>query len=1036
MEDVTYLPRLCPRCGKALADDAPEGLCAACLLAAATETLTQATLDDALTVTSRGGPGVFRAEVPQLAEGQSWGPYRIGRLLGRGGMGEVHEAEHVESGRRIALKVLRGRLLDGDERARFLREGQLAASISHPHTVYIFGSEEIAGVPVISMELLPGGTLKDRIAAEGPLPPAVAVSAVLDIIGGLDAAQAAGILHRDIKPSNCFVDSDGSVKVGDFGLSISTLARDVHEQLATGFEGTPQFAAPEQLRGEPLDVRADIYAVGATLYYLLTGRPPFDARDLRELVDRVNRDPPQSPRSIRRDIPSGLATVILRCLAKSPEERPASYPALAELLRPFAPLGETPAPPRLRILAMAVDLFILSVPFSIWNAATADLTVTGQATPVATSPWTWLLNVVYFFLLEAQWGTSLGKRLFGLYLSSPGGAGWGTRVARRTVVFHIPWLVFALLLVAFGPIGPTRDIPLGTNSRLNADQTRDLIQGIVTLTMIVALFLTARRHNGWAGLHELASATRVVSRSTTRLRTRTAASPTAAIDAATLPSGARVGPFIALTAVPPSPRPQRTAVARERAEADRERTTDLVVGFDPVLRRQVWIHVVSPGAHPISPVRRDVSRTGRLHWLTGRRNGFDNWDAFEAPDGQPLLQALRGPAPQWSTLKSWLLDLAAELVASAGDGSTPSLHLDRLWIRDDGRLVLLDFPAPGLETGDTDPTTTDLSPVQLLSVVAERIAPAHASRMLMPLSARTLLSSWSRQSPPSLAEAHSGLVRVAATADHLRRARRALPMVLASVPLLGMIAFTTLVMVPMMNRFFGPETREMLSLLEMLYPPTPPAGSRLVDPGVRQAMETYVAGQHRARLTDNGFWNSPVMQDVSARLRKTAEGVAARYPSVSREDVARATTTIAPELERLRGRQRQESFFDLSGIIVMVATAAFLLLILLLSIVSSLIVPGGVFTRMLGHAVVRRGGTEIGRTMSLTRVLVAWAPAIAWLLYLASSPKVQGFVPMPPSPLLGTFVTLAALGIGAALTSARPERGPHDWLLGTRVVPR
>jgi serine/threonine protein kinase len=91
------------------------------------------------------------------------------------------------------------------------------------------------------------------------------VSAVLDIIGGLDAAQAAGILHRDIKPSNCFIDSDGSVKVGDFGLSISTLGRDVHEQLATGFEGTPQFAAPEQLRGEPLDVRADIYAVGHAL---------------------------------------------------------------------------------------------------------------------------------------------------------------------------------------------------------------------------------------------------------------------------------------------------------------------------------------------------------------------------------------------------------------------------------------------------------------------------------------------------------------------------------------------------------------------------------------------------------------------------------------------------------------------------------------------------------------------------------------------------------------------------------------------------
>src|SRR4030095_2162951 len=124
MEDVTYLPRLCPRCGKALGDEAPEGLCAACLLAAGTETLTHATLDDALTVISRGDAAVSHAAVPQLADGQSWGPYRIGRLVGPGGMGEVHEAEHVDSGRRIALKVLRSRLQDADDRARFLREGQ------------------------------------------------------------------------------------------------------------------------------------------------------------------------------------------------------------------------------------------------------------------------------------------------------------------------------------------------------------------------------------------------------------------------------------------------------------------------------------------------------------------------------------------------------------------------------------------------------------------------------------------------------------------------------------------------------------------------------------------------------------------------------------------------------------------------------------------------------------------------------------------------------------------------------------------------
>ena len=969
------------------------------------------------------------ADVAHLADGQSWGPYRIGRLLGRGGMGEVHEAEHVDSGRRIALKVLRSRLQDADERARFLREGQLAASISHPHTVYIFGSEEIAGVPVISMELLPGGTLKDRVAAEGPLPAAIAVSAVLDIIGGLDAAQAAGILHRDIKPSNCFVDSDGSVKVGDFGLSISTLARDVREQLATGFEGTPQFAAPEQLRGEPLDVRADIYAVGATLYYLLTGQPPFEARDLRELVERVISEPPKSPRALRPDISSGLAAVVLRCLAKSPAQRPASYPELAELLRPFSAIGESPASLRLRVLAAVVDLIIVSLPFSIWDAASGDVVIDGQTISSPTSPWRWLLYAVYFFVLEARWGASLGKRLFGLQLSSPGGTGWVTRVARRTIVFHLPWLVFTLLLVSFGPFGPMSDRRMGPNSNwtLKAKETRDLIEGLTTLTLIAGLFLTARRHNGWTGLHDLASGTRVVSRSAARLRTRIAPAAAPAIDAATLALGKRYGPFRALGDI-------------------REGDAHRVVGFDPVLRRQVWIQVVPPHTQPISAVRRDLSRPGRLHWLTGRRNGTDNWDAFEAPDGQPLSAALHAAATPWSTRKSWLLDLSGELVAAARDGSMPVLRRDRLWIRDDGRLVLLEFPAPRRGSGQAPDigrdevarASTDLSPVQLLSAVAEGSTPSSSgSSELMPLSARTLLRSWSRQSPPSLSDAHAELVRVAAGLDRVKRARRALPIALASMPPVFIVTFTVLLMMPTMNRFYGPEATEMLALLEMLYQTSPPPGSRLVDPSVRQAVETYVAGKHSARLSDRRFWNSQVIQQgIGKRLQPTADGVAARHPAVSPEELARATAAIAPELEQLRQRRGRENFSDLAPIMVTISTAASLLPILLLSIVSSLIVPGGLFTRMLGHAVVTRSGTEIGRAISLVRVLVAWAPAIAWLLYLASSPRVQGFVPTPPNPMLGVLVTLAALGIGAIYTIARPERGPHDWLLGTWVVPR
>src|SRR5687768_13225547 len=164
IEEVTRVAGRCPTCGRALAADAPEGLCGSCLLLAGTETLTTSSvrvkpdstgsMDDTPTMSSASGqPAATDTSKPRLAEGQTWGAYCIGRMLGRGGMGEVYEAEHTDSGRRVALKVLPSRLQNADDRARFLREGQLAASVSHPHTVYIFGSEEISGMPVISMEL-------------------------------------------------------------------------------------------------------------------------------------------------------------------------------------------------------------------------------------------------------------------------------------------------------------------------------------------------------------------------------------------------------------------------------------------------------------------------------------------------------------------------------------------------------------------------------------------------------------------------------------------------------------------------------------------------------------------------------------------------------------------------------------------------------------------------------------------------------------------------------------------------------------------
>ena len=221
------------------------------------------------------------------------------RLLGRGGMGEVYEAEHLDTHRRMALKVLNHTLPTETDRARFLREGQLAASISHPNSVYVFATEEIAGTLVIVMELVIGGTLSDVVRAHGPLAPATAVDAILQVMDGLEAAAAKGVLHRDVKPSNCFIDGTGTVKIGDFGLSLTTQAQEETQLTLTGaLLCTPMFASPEQIRGGSLDVRSDVYSTGATLYFLLTGQPPFAGDGVLQIVARVLEHDADSPRRL------------------------------------------------------------------------------------------------------------------------------------------------------------------------------------------------------------------------------------------------------------------------------------------------------------------------------------------------------------------------------------------------------------------------------------------------------------------------------------------------------------------------------------------------------------------------------------------------------------------------------------------------------------------------------------------------------------------------------------------------------------------
>jgi eukaryotic-like serine/threonine-protein kinase len=1010
----------CPRCGRTVAIDAPGGLCASCLLEAGAETYSagSSSTDFMPTMTS-AGPGVVARRAPRLTEGDRWGGYRIGRLLGRGGMGEVYDAEHLSSGRRVALKVLSSPLQSAEERARFLREGQLAASVSHPHTVYIFGSEEIEGTPVISMELLPGGTLKDRVVANGPMRPDEAVAAVMELVGGLDAAAAAGILHRDIKPSNCFVDRDGVVKVGDLGLSISTLARDVHQQLETsGFEGTPQFAPPEQLRGEPLDVRADIYAVGATLYYLLTGRPPFDAPDLRELVPKVTSEAPVPPRQLRRDIPARLSALVVQCLAKWPSDRPASYRALADALRPFLARHDRPAPIFTRTVAGMVDAwFVVGIPVALVTMLLADSITGSPERSAAIANLGWAATIVYYLVLEGATGASLGKRLFGLCVVSGAGSPptW-PQAAARAVLFRAPDILVAAIVGS--PVFYSVTERSSSGFYVNWKQTAP------PLLMVLMFFATARLRNGWTGLHDVLSGTRVIARPPALERQARVVQQTAA---AAIPAGSarRYGPFMAL-------------------DGGESRPGDVVRAFDPVLRRQVWIEIADASKPPVDGARRDLSRPARLRWLAGRRSADDSWDAYEAPDGAGWTTAAADGA--WPQLKLQLLDLANELAHAAEDGTRPPLGLDRVWLRDNGRIVLLDFPPPDAAAH----AAADLTPEELLQAAASRVPRHPAEPAALPLSARAFLERWSgavrsgRTSharvvdapPPTLADARTALTAMTAAPDRVHWWRRALPGALASAPA-GLMLVVSVAILPALDRFASSDTNTMMNLLGALRSTTLTADNPLREPEVRAAAEVAIAGRYAQSIRDEEFWNAGVVRALAPEYRSLAEDILTRHPDVSPAQLAAAEEVLKEARSRgpVQGR-REQSALALGGVIISTLTAWAFALVLVACVISSLLVPGGLVSRQLGLATVTRSGKEITRLRSVLRTLVAGSPAIAWLAYLAFSPKVQGFVPTPPDPIAGTFLVVGVLALGHTWTVSRRTRGPHDLLTGTWVVPR
>jgi serine/threonine protein kinase len=294
-----------------------------------------------------GGPANaltdFLAPPQGVGEIGRLGPYRVLKVLGAGGMGVVFQAEDPSLGRLVALKAMLPALAaSASARQRFVREARAAAAVEHDHIVAVYQVGEDRGVPYLAMPFLRGEPLDQRIKREKRLPLAEVFRIGKETATGLEAARQRGMIHRDIKPANLWLEEGtGRVKILDFGLArAADDAAGLTQQGA--ILGTPAYMAPEQAGGKP-DHRADLFSLGVVLYRLATGELPFKGADTISTLMAVATEPARPPQEINPGLPPGLSDLILRLLAKKPEDRPASAQAVVEALRV---IEAQPAAPR------------------------------------------------------------------------------------------------------------------------------------------------------------------------------------------------------------------------------------------------------------------------------------------------------------------------------------------------------------------------------------------------------------------------------------------------------------------------------------------------------------------------------------------------------------------------------------------------------------------------------------------------------------------------------------------------------------------
>jgi uncharacterized RDD family membrane protein YckC len=1028
-------PSFCSHCGAKLAGGAGQST-------ASYEAAEPATL-----------PPVPRGD--RLGDPEVIGGYRLLERLGAGGMGSVWEAEEMASGRHVAVKLVGAEFAtSSDAIERFRQEGRLASTIAHPRCVFVLAADEEAGRPYIVMELMTGKTLRDLVEERGPLPIDEALTKILDVIDGLIEAHRMGVIHRDVKPSNCFVEKDGRVKIGDFGLSKS-LEADSQLTRTGAFLGTPLYASPEQIRRDPLDERTDVYSVAATLYYLLTGRAPFESGDAAATMARIVSDPAPSMEGKRPGLPARLDAAVRRGLERHRDRRWRNLDEFRNALLPFVPRTLPAASVGLRIGAFVLDC----VPFWLLGkiAGACVVLVMGLPRPerirpfvtavIITSLLIKLAMYVYFILGEGRWGRTIGKRLLHLRVVRGSGStepGLARGALRAAVFFGLADIIPTAIALGTLFVSDIRTVGIDVGNG-----------NCVDVLGLLLLISTMRRRNGFRMLHDFASDTRVVRLPWPERKRSLACAHTRPIYSSGDGLPRDLGRFEIAGAI------------ESRGDSQ------LLAAVDPNLKRPVWIRLCRPGTSRLDLARRDLTSSVRPRWLTSGCEGQTQWDVFPAPPGQRLVNVIREVGPlTWAEARPMIKTLADELNDACRTKTVPSLlSEEQIWVQSSGQLHWWDILTSQDAIACTDPSKNEERAAVFLGRVAALVlegrcrpgdgegkplaapVPEHAAALINPL-----LASPPEASVSEIAE------RLGATADRPTEVsaswRAASLMILAATmffplqfmygaPVLARTVFVVAKHFELGRKTdaaeltrFSNESWMRFALAEVGQGPLPALGN-LVIPLANDDLYSRAAHLAKREPAATGLNESAGL--LAQTLIATIEKNPSRYmpdEEKRQSDVLNAKFNGRHRLERLLAED--SDLIGEFGILPWILVPA-ILLFPVLWIVSAFVFRGGLVLRLMGIVVLRANGRRALRIQCAWRALLTWLPPMAlllvavwldvwcWKVWAATGHAGKW---LEAAAWASWFAALLLLPAYLLLALWYPARGSQDRLSGTYLLPR